>query len=177
MNSYTTGNESSRVATPLVMSLHEYSYTTGNESSQVTLPQSTSHGPRNTRLIQGFNKVWVSCKPPSLESQGGTEPTWSMQYPQEGGLSLPGACNTHRSKVAPGLMQVTEKVHVLTSSMTAVMLNTPSFHPGQYQLCLMMMMMMMMMVVVVVVKMMMRLRLMLEPAAWPADRSPLQVSY
>ena len=99
-----------------------------------------------------------------------------LHWNRTGGLSLPGACNTHRSKVAPGLMQVTEKVHVLTSSMTAVMLNTPSFHPGQYQLCLMMMMMMMM-VVVVVVKMMMRLRLMLEPAAWPADRSPLQVSY
>jgi len=94
-----------------------------------------------------------------------------LHWNREGGLSLPGACNTHRSKVAPGLMKVTEKV--LTSSMTAVMLNTPSFHPGQYQLCLMMMMM----VVVVVVKMMMRLRLMLEPAAWPADRSPLQVSY
>ena len=94
-----------------------------------------------------------------------------LHWNREGGLSLPGACNIHRSKVTPGLMKVTEKV--LTSSTTAVMLNTPSFHPGRYQLCLMMMTT----VVVVVVKMMMRLRLMLEPAAWPADRSPLQVSY
>ena len=95
---------------------------------------------------------------------------------------LPGACNTHSSKVAPWLMRLTEKV--LTSSTTAVMLTTPSFHTRQHQLCLMMMMvMMMMMVVVVVQKMMMTMkgtalsRLMLEPDAWPADRSPLQVSY
>ena len=97
-----------------------------------------------------------------------------LHWNREGGLSLPGACNTHRSKVDSVLMKVTEKV--LTSSTTAVMLTTPSFHPGQYQLCLMMMMVVVV-VVVVVVKMTMRLRLMLEPAAWPADRSPLQVSY